>query len=219
MEGAPDLASCNALLHALCHAGDLDAAGDFFERMAARDPVSWTTLVSGLLRGGRHRFALQVFRRFLLCNLGRRLEEPTLVCVLSACANLDGVEGLTEGMAVHAYLVRHEVELTAFLGIALVDMYGRLGCSRTRSAFEVVCRNEFFTWNALLSALANHGKETEALVKFDMMRGEGLLPNQITFLALLAACARAGLVEVGLYWFEAMVAEYKVAPLMINADD
>jgi pentatricopeptide repeat protein len=216
MEGTPDLASCNALLDALCHAGDLDAAGDFFERMAVRDPVSWTTLVSGLSRGGRHLCALEVFRGFLLGNMGRRLQEATLVSVLWSCANLDGGEGLATGLSVHAYLIRHEIELTAFLGTALVDMYGkhgRLGCCS--SAFEVVCK-EVCTWNALLSALANHGKETEALVKFDVMRGEGFLPNQITFLSLLTACARAGLVEVGLYWFEAMVAEYKVAPLMVH---
>ncbi|RCV19528.1 hypothetical protein SETIT_3G392900v2 [Setaria italica] len=163
MEGSPDLAACNALLDALCLAGDLEAAETFFRRMAARDA------------------------------------------------------GLAAGVAVHAYLVRHELDLTAFLGTAVVDMYGkhgRLGCCR--SAFDAVHKKEVCTWNALLSALANHGMETEALVKFDMMRAEDFLPNQITFLALLTACARAGLVEVGLYWFEAMVAEYKVTPLMVH---
>ncbi|CAL5092293.1 unnamed protein product [Urochloa decumbens] len=218
MEGSPDLAACNALLDALCLAGDLEAAGTFFERMAARDAVSWTTLVSGLSRGGRHRCALEVFRGFLLdSSMGRRLEEATLVSVLSACANLGGAEGLAAGMAVHAYMVCHEVELTAFLGTALVDMYGkhgRLGCCR--SAFDAAHDKKVCTWNALLSALANHGMETEALVKFEMMRAEGFLPNQITFLAMLTACARAGLVEVGLYWFEAMVAEYRVTPLMVH---
>ncbi|CAN6352390.1 unnamed protein product [Urochloa humidicola] len=218
MEGSPDLAACNALLDALCLAGDLDAAGTFFERMAARDAVSWTTLVSGLSRGGRHQCALKVFRRFLLDNsMGRRLEEATLVSVLSACANLDGAEGLAAGMAAHGYIVYHEVELTAFLGTALVDMYGkhgRLGCCR--SVFDAVREKKVCTWNALLSALANHGMETEALVKFDTMRAEGFLPNQITFLALLMACARAGLVEVGLYWFKAMVAEYRVTPLTVH---
>ncbi|CAN6329892.1 unnamed protein product [Urochloa humidicola] len=220
MEGSPDLAACNALLDALCLAGDLEVAGTFFERMAARDAVSWTTLVSGLSRSGRHRCALEVFRGFLLDNsMGRRrrLEEATLVSVLSACANLDGAEGLAAGMAVHAYVVRHELDLTAFLGTALVDMYGkhgRLGCCR--SAFDAVHDKKVCTWNTLLSALANHGMETEALMKFDMMRAEGFLPNQITFLALLTACTRAGLVEVGLYWFEAMVAEYKVTPLMVH---
>jgi len=185
--------------------------------MRARDAVTWTTFVSGLSRGGRHRCALEVFREFLLGNMGRRLEEATLVSVLSASANLDGAEGLMSGMAVHAYMVRHEVEPTAFLGTALVDMYGKHGrLGGCTGAFEFVCRKEVCTWNALLSALANHGKEAEALVKFDMMRAEGFSPNQITFVALLMACARAGMVEIGLYWFEAMVANYKVTPLMVH---
>ncbi|CAN6343871.1 unnamed protein product [Urochloa humidicola] len=218
MEGSPDLAACNALLDALCLAGDLEAAGTFFEQMVTRDAVSWTTLVSGLSRGGRHQCALKVFRGFLLDNkIGRRLEEATLVSVLSACANLDGAEGLAAGMAVHAYVVRHELDLTAFLGTALVDMYGKHGrLGYCRSAFDAVHDKKVCAWNVLLSALANHGMETEAPVKFDMMRAEGLLPNQITFLALLTACARAGLVEGGLYWFETMVAEYKLTPLMVH---
>jgi len=82
MEGSPDLAAYNALLDALCLAGDLEAAGTFFERMPARDTVTWTTFVSGLSRGGRHRCALEVFGGFLLGNMGRRLEEATLVSVL-----------------------------------------------------------------------------------------------------------------------------------------
>ncbi|KAL6847200.1 hypothetical protein ACP4OV_023053 [Aristida adscensionis] len=215
--GSPDLASCNALLDALCLAGDLDAAGSFFDRMVVRDAVSWTTLLSGLSRSGRHRCALVVFRGLLLENKGRQLEEATLVSVLSACANLDGAEGFAAGIAVHGHVVRHELGLTAFLGTALVDMYGKhgnLGCCR--NAFEVVCEKEVCTWNALLSALANHGKEAEALVMFDRMRAEGFLPNQVTFVALLTACARAGLVEAGLYWFDAMVTEYKVTPLMVH---
>jgi pentatricopeptide repeat protein len=102
MEGSPDLAACDALLDALCLAGDLEAAGTFFRQMAARGAVSWTTLVSGLSRGGGHRCALEVFREFLLDNSGQRLGEATLVSVLSACANLDDAEGLAVGMAVHA---------------------------------------------------------------------------------------------------------------------
>jgi hypothetical protein len=49
-----------------------------------------------------------------------------------------------------------------------------------------------------------------------MMRAQGFLPNQLTFVALLTACAHAGLVEIGLYWFKAMVAEYKTTPPMAH---
>jgi pentatricopeptide repeat protein len=214
--GSPDLASSNAMLDVLCIAGDLSAAREFFEQMTARDVVSWTTLISGLSRNGRNWDAVEVFRGLLVDNRGR-LGEATLVSVLSACANLDGAEGLEVGMSVHAYVVRHGVQLTAFLGTALIDMYGKYGkLDCCRRAFQIVCDKEVCTWNALLSALANHGKEAEALVKFKVMMVGGFLPNQITFLALLTGCARAGLVEIGLYWFNAMVTEYKLTPMMAH---
>jgi pentatricopeptide repeat protein len=214
--GSPDLASSNAMLDVLCITGDLPAAREFFELMTARDVVSWTTLISGLSRNGCHWDAVEVFRGLLAHNKGS-LGEATLVSVLSACANLDGAEGLAVGMSVHAYVVRHRVELTAFLGTALIDMYGKYGklCC-CRGAFQIVSDKEVCTWNALLSALANHGKEAEALVKFKLMVVGGFLPNQITFLALLTGCARAGLVEIGLYWFDAMVTEYKLTPIMAH---
>lgn len=214
---SPDLASYNAMLDVLCLSGDLTAAKEFFERMVVRDVVSWTTLISGLSRNGCHWDAVEVFRGLLEDNNNGRLGEATLVSVLSACANLDGAEGLAVGTAVHAYVVRHEIDLTAFLGTALIDMYGKYGkLDCCRRAFQIVSEKEVCTWNALLSALANHGKETEALVKFNMVIVGGFLPNQITFLALLTGCARAGLVEIGLYWFETMVTEYKVAPMMAH---
>jgi hypothetical protein len=78
----------------------------------------------------------------------------------------DGICSLVLSEALLHFLLRVKI---INVGTALVDMYGkhgRLGCCS--SAFEVVCKKEVSTWNALLSALANHGKETEALVKFDV---------------------------------------------------
>jgi hypothetical protein len=75
---------------------------------------------------------VEAFGGLLVHNKGC-LGEAMLVSVLSACANLDGAEGLAVGMSVHACVVRHGVELTTFLGTALNDMYrkhGKLGCCR-----------------------------------------------------------------------------------------
>ncbi|XP_024310353.1 putative pentatricopeptide repeat-containing protein At1g10330 [Brachypodium distachyon] len=199
--GSPDLASSNAMLDVVCLAGDLDTARHFFERMVMRDVVSRTTLISGLSRNGCHWDAVEAFRGLLVHNKGW-LGEATLVSVLSACANLDAAEGLVVGMAMHAYVFRHEVDLTVFLGTALIDIYGKyrkMDCCRR--AFQAVLEKEVCTWNALLSALAKHGKETEALVKFNMMIVGGFLPNQITFLAILTGCARAGLLELFFAFF------------------
>lgn len=90
---SPDLATCNAMLDVLCLSGDMYGARCLFDRMVVRDVVSWTTIISGLTRIGCHWDAVEMFRAFLLQNKGR-LSEATLVSVLSACANLDAVEGL-----------------------------------------------------------------------------------------------------------------------------
>uniref|UniRef100_A0A0E0PJX3 Pentatricopeptide n=1 Tax=Oryza rufipogon TaxID=4529 RepID=A0A0E0PJX3_ORYRU len=155
---SPDLATCNAMLDVLCLSGDMYGARCLFDRMVVRDVVSWTTIISGLTRIGCHWDAVEMFRAFLLQNKGR-LSEATLVSVLSACANLDAVEGLAVGMAVHGHVVRHEVQFTAFLGTALIDMYGRAG--RFLEAIQIIERMPFMAddsvWGALLGACKIHG--------------------------------------------------------------
>jgi len=39
---------------------------------------------------------------------------------------------------------------------------------------------------------------------FKKMKGEGLCPNEVTFIAVLTACARAKLVEIGLELFQSI---------------
>lgn len=105
--------------------------------------------------------------------------------------------------------------MTAFLGTALIDMYGKHGrLSYGASVFNAMDEKEVCTWNAMISALASNGNEAMALDLLDGMRAEGLRPNHITFVAILTACARARLVDTGLRWFEAMNNEFGVVQLM-----
>ncbi|OAY80719.1 Pentatricopeptide repeat-containing protein [Ananas comosus] len=135
--------------------------------------------------------------------------------VLSACANLHGPEGLAIGIEIHGGIIRREAQLTAFLGTALIDMYGKHGrLGSCRNAFKLVRRREICTWNSLISAFASNSEEAEALNLFARLGAEGQPPNHITFIAVLTACARAGLVETGLRLFEMMVSKHGVTPLM-----
>ncbi|KAG1330516.1 putative pentatricopeptide repeat-containing protein [Cocos nucifera] len=216
----PDLASCNAMLDALCLNGDLEPAFHFFECMSVKDIISWTSLINGFARNENFRGAMELFRRLMHKN--RQAEttraspnEATWVSVLSACANMDGAGALPGGTQIHGYIIRHETRTTAFLGTALIDMYGKHGrLSYCASVFNAMEEKEVCTWNAMISALASNGNEAVALGLVDRMRAEGLRPNHITFVAVLTACARARLVDVGLRWFEAMNNEFGVVPLM-----
>ncbi|KAK6127465.1 hypothetical protein DH2020_038782 [Rehmannia glutinosa] len=58
-----------------------------------------------------------------------------------------------------------------------------------------------------------HGRGMDALNTFSQMEQEHeLLPDSVTFVAILSACAHSGLVEEGLSIFESMIEKYRLKP-------
>ncbi|MQL89126.1 hypothetical protein Taro_021696 [Colocasia esculenta] len=215
----PDVASLNAVLDALCKNGDVGSATRIFDGLRERDVVSWTTLINGFLVNGCFEEAIHFFREMMLGSgqgaSSPRPNEATLVCVLSACANSDSSRASHQGREIHGYVVGHDVQWTAFLGTALIDMYGKRGrvhCAA--NVFERMVSKEVCTWNAMISALASNGEEARALDMFEMMRIQGMRPNGITFIAVLTACARSRVVQRGLGLFESMCCDHEIVPTM-----
>lgn len=210
----PDLAACNSMLHALCMNGELLPAVNFFMQLSNKNIVSWTTIINGLAKNGQFQEAIAIFRMLMFGNYGLKLTEQALVSLLSACAN--NLHSQRQGKGIHAYIIRHEHRLTAFLGTALIDFYGKHGLlNYSALVFRLIQRMEVCTWNALISALACNGKEVEAVNMFDEMRAEKrLCPNHVTFVAVLTACSRGNLVELGLALFHSISNEYDIVPSM-----
>ena len=63
----------------------------------------------------------------------------------------------------------------------------------------------------MISTYAQHGEAEDALQMFEGMIKEGIKPNYVTFVGVLAACSHAGLVEYGLRHFELM-AHFGIEP-------
>lgn len=53
------------------------------------------------------------------------------------------------------------------------------------------------TWNAIISGYASHGQAEPVIELIDEMKKLGTRSDSVTFLAVLHACAHAGLVERG----------------------
>ncbi|KAF4363054.1 hypothetical protein F8388_013418 [Cannabis sativa] len=70
------------------------------------------------------------------------------------------------------------------------------------------------TWNAMISALSTNGQVKQALDLFQNLEKEGFTPNCVTFVTILAACARGKFVEYGLKVFQSMSADFGVVPVM-----
>ncbi|KAL0364097.1 UNVERIFIED_CONTAM: Pentatricopeptide repeat-containing protein, chloroplastic/mitochondrial [Sesamum angustifolium] len=71
------------------------------------------------------------------------------------------------------------------------------------------------SWNAMILGFAMHGEAERVFEHFGrMVNEEKLLPNSITFVGVLSACNHRGLVDEGSRYFDIMVNEYKVEPVL-----
>lgn len=79
--------------------------------------------------------------------------------------------------------------------------------------FNEMIERDIVSWNALISAYAQHGKGKEAVRCFEAIQGpSGVKPDQATFTAVLSACSHAGLVDDGTRIFNSMVNNYGFMP-------
>jgi pentatricopeptide repeat protein len=91
-------------------------------------------------------------------------------------------------------------------------MYAK--CGSIEEAWRVINimpTDNLAKWNAILEAYAIHGHVNEALGLFERMCDEGVKIDKLTFLSLLSACGRAGLVDEALYYFGSMTSDHRIS--------
>ncbi|KAJ0976586.1 hypothetical protein J5N97_012060 [Dioscorea zingiberensis] len=118
-----DVVSYTALVSGYAKVGMLESAMELFELIPERDVVSWGAMISGFAQNGFPKEALFLFQEMQRFG-GVALSEVALVSAISSCASL-GLRSL--GLWLHAFMIRHGIDVSAFTGTALVDMYGKCG--------------------------------------------------------------------------------------------
>ncbi|KAL5198107.1 hypothetical protein ABZP36_001619 [Zizania latifolia] len=205
-----DVVSWNAVLAGYVRASMVTAAREMFDEIPVRDEVSWSTLVGGYVKEGELEVALGVFREMV--EQGLRPNEAAVVTALSAAAQL-GL--LDHGRFVHGVVQSTGLSVSVNVGAALVDMYAKCGCvAFAREVFDGMKRKDVFAWNAMICGLAAHGLGMDAVGLFQLFVTEGLCPTNVTFVGVLNACSRSGLVAEGRRYFKLMVEKYSIQPEM-----
>nr|DAD36406.1 TPA_asm: hypothetical protein HUJ06_007047 [Nelumbo nucifera] len=205
-----DLVTWNAILATHARGGQIDIAEKLFGEMPDRDVISWSTMIVGYVQGGYLEKGLECFRE--MREKGLFPNEAILVTVLSASAQL----GLLEhGQLIHSTIESLNFPMSVSLSTALIDMYAKCGCiEQSRQIFSKMPQRDVWTWNVMICGLASHGLGNEALAMFENLRGEGLQPVNVTFVGVLNACSRAGLVDKGKHYFRLMTEDYGITPEM-----
>ncbi|GFY88400.1 tetratricopeptide repeat (TPR)-like superfamily protein [Actinidia rufa] len=207
-----DVYVSNSLIHFYASCGCLHSARDVFEKMPKRSVVSWNAMIDAFVRLGEFECALKLFD-----EMGSWFEPDgyTLPSIVNACA---GLGALSLGMWVHAYVLRNcesDVADGVLLNSSLVDMYCKCGSLEiAEQVFERMHKRDIHSWNSMILGLAMHGQAEAALEYFTGMVDEGFVPNSVTFVGVLSACNHRGMVSEGREYFDIMIRDYKIEPVL-----
>ncbi|KAG8063921.1 hypothetical protein GUJ93_ZPchr0004g39902 [Zizania palustris] len=203
-----NMVTLNSMMSVLLQNGKLEEGQKLFEQIKdERNTVTWNSMISGYSQNDQSSEALKLFMG--MCRLSIECSPSTFPALLHACATNGTIE---QGKMVHAHLCKTPFESNGYVGTALVDMYSKCGClSDARTAFSCIKSPNVASWTSLINGLAQNGNCLEAIVQFGRMLKQNVYPNEITFLGLLMASARAGLVNKGMRFFHSMES-YGVVP-------
>ncbi|PNY04008.1 pentatricopeptide repeat-containing protein chloroplastic-like [Trifolium pratense] len=175
----------NALVDMYSKCGDIVKARKIFNKMPFRDSVSWNSMLTAYVRHGVEVEAMNIFRQMLLEG-----EKPDF---FSISAILTGMSSLDAGVQIHGWVIRQGVEWSLSIANSLIVMYSKHGkLDKARSIFNLMPERDVISWNSIISA---HRKHPEAITYFEKMEEAGEVPDKITFVSLISACAHLGLIE------------------------
>ncbi|KAK7280647.1 hypothetical protein RJT34_25712 [Clitoria ternatea] len=198
----------NSILAGLVRNGEVRVAEKVFDEMPERDVVSWSTMIMGYVQNGIFKDGFECFR--VMMERGLRPNLSIFLTLLSASAQL-GL--LAYGRFIHSIIESLRFPVIVPIGNALVDMYGKCGCiEEAKVLFDGMLKKDVQTWNVMICGLASHDRAKEALVLFQKFVSGGFSPTNVTFVGVLYACSRAGLVSEGKHYFKLMVDGYGIQP-------
>ncbi|GKV19643.1 hypothetical protein SLEP1_g29872 [Rubroshorea leprosula] len=204
--------SWNSLIAGLIRNGDIDSAWKIFNKMPESDSVSWNTMISGLVQESMFKEATELFR--VMRSKGIKADRVTMVSIASACGYLGALD---LAKWIYAYIEKNEIHCDIRLGTALVDMFARCGDpSSAMHIFNKMEKRDVSAWTVAIGAMAINGNGNQAIALFNQMLKQGVKPDGVVFVRLLAACSHGGLIEEGRYLFRSMTGIHGISPQIIH---
>lgn len=202
------LSVANSIMTMYSRCGHFISTSMIFHGMRKRDIVSWSTIIAGYSQVGHGEEAFKYFS--WMRREGSKPNEFSLSSLLSVCGNMAMLE---QGKQLHAYVLSVGLEHKSLIQSSLINMYSKCGSLKEASKiFDTIEQDDIVSWTAMIGGYAEHGNSQEAIGLFEKMHKVGLRPDQVTFIGVLTACSHAGLVDLGLHYFNLMHCEYKINP-------
>jgi pentatricopeptide repeat protein len=176
----------NSLVNMYGSFGHINASMRMFSSLPERNEVSWNSIIGCLVQVGLHEDALKMLRTML--NQGLCPSSITITSSVPALVELGRFDLARE---IHGYCLRREMHSDVYVANSLIDMYAKSSCSeKARYIFEMIDSPNIVSWNAMIYNCAQNKLEMDALALLREMVRKGEVPNPVTFVNLLPACAR-----------------------------
>ena len=199
----PDLLVCNSLIsmYGKC-SGGINMSFQVFDEMEERDLVTWNSILSACLQENQFERVLGLVSPLILS--GHKPDQITISTILAAASILGYLEF---ALQLHADAIKTGWEEDEALRKDFIDAYAKCGSpDEALKLFDLHSRRfqDSMPWSSLILGFGQSGQAQEALRLFDEMLRREIPPNHVTFVGVLSACSKAGLVEEAWRIFDAI---------------
>ncbi|KAJ8770722.1 hypothetical protein K2173_021369 [Erythroxylum novogranatense] len=183
----------SALLDMYMKIGKVEHGCKIFEEMPLKNVVSWTAIITGLVRVGRYKESLFYFSDMLKSKVV--CDSYCFAIALKACADSGALD---YGREIHSQTIKGGVDESSFVANTLVTMYNKCGKFDYGSRlFKNMSIKGVVSWTTCITTYVQNGQEENAVKSFKTMRETGVNPNEFTFAAVISGCATMGRIEWG----------------------
>lgn len=203
------LVSFNTMISVYSRIGEIERALELFEETKGeRNPVTWNSMMSGYNQNNLHEKALELY--VSMRRLAIDSTRSTFSVLFHSCSYLGSLQ---QGQLLHAHLIKTSFESNVYVGTSLIDMYSKCGSLlEAQASFNIISSPNVAAWTAVINAYSHHGLGFEAINLFEHMVDQKVVPNGATYVGIISACGRAGLVNEGMRFFHQMEKEHGVKP-------
>ncbi|KAK1428945.1 hypothetical protein QVD17_17785 [Tagetes erecta] len=179
--------------------GDCESAQKLLTLVPNKDVVFWTEMITGYARMGDGENAIRCFHEMYQEH---KMDSFAVSIALSACADL---AANNQGDMIHCQAIKLGYDLEMNVCGSLIDMYAKTGDLRSAELIlSKIKTPDLKCWNSMILAYGLHGKAENAFRIFDEIVKLGLIPDDVTYLSMLATCNHCGLVDKGKFIWSSM---------------
>ncbi|KAL2937304.1 hypothetical protein RDABS01_020753 [Bienertia sinuspersici] len=178
----------SSLLDMYAKSGTISESCQVFDEMPEKNVVSWTAIITGLVKAGYCKEGLLYFSD--MWSSGLHCDSYSFAIAVKACADLCDLE---HGKEIHTQAIKKGFDLSSYVVNTLATMYNK--CRKLDYGMCLFGRMripDVVGWTSLITSYVQMGEEEVAVQQFIRLRDSEVRPNEYTYAAVIIACAHLG---------------------------